>query len=88
MNKLNTGQPAITGYRNMTEAEIALINRIKEHAETTRQLLGEVSDYLYSQGTTVGGIDPDPARWLAIGRTELQQGYMAVIRAVAQPTTF
>ena len=27
-------------------------------------------------------------RWLAIGETDLQTGIMALIRAVAQPTTF
>ncbi|CNJ03413.1 Uncharacterised protein [Yersinia aldovae] len=31
--------------------------------------------------------DIDP-RWLAIARTELQQGFMAAKRAVAKPTAF
>lgn len=31
--------------------------------------------------------DVDP-RWLSIARTELQQGFMAVKRAVAKPTAF
>lgn len=30
----------------------------------------------------------EPLRWLAIGRTDLQTGLMALIRAVAKPTTF
>lgn len=29
-----------------------------------------------------------PCRWLAIGRTDLQTGVMAVIRAIAQPGGF
>ncbi|MBC4892321.1 hypothetical protein H8L28_26810, partial [Klebsiella pneumoniae] len=27
-------------------------------------------------------------RWLAIGKTDLQKGFMAVIRSIAKPTTF
>jgi hypothetical protein len=26
--------------------------------------------------------------WLAIGKTDLQKGFMAVIRAIARPSTF
>lgn len=32
-----------------------------------------------------GGLDQ---RWVAIGKTDLQKGLMALTRAVAQPTTF
>lgn len=39
------------------------------------------------------GGPPQPAisynlRWLAIGQTDLQQGFMALIRAIARPETF
>jgi hypothetical protein len=27
-------------------------------------------------------------RWISIGATDLQRGFMAVIRGIAQPTTF
>lgn len=30
----------------------------------------------------------EPQRWLSIGRTDLQRGLMATIRAIAQPGTF
>lgn len=30
---------------------------------------------------------PD-GRWLSIGKTDLQKGFMAVIRSIAKPTTF
>ncbi|NCC29378.1 MAG: hypothetical protein EOM22_14890 [Gammaproteobacteria bacterium] len=33
-------------------------------------------------------MDAQPQRWAAIGRTHLQEGLMALTRAVAQPTTF
>lgn len=72
--------PKIIGYRRLTEAEIAIINRIKAKAEEVRELLAEVQghDVTYT-------VDP---RWLAIGQTDLQTGFMAVIRAVARPETF
>ncbi|MEY5099619.1 MAG: hypothetical protein RJA36_2338, partial [Pseudomonadota bacterium] len=30
----------------------------------------------------------NPARWAALAQTELQTGYMMLVRAVAQPSTF
>ncbi|HSX85400.1 MAG TPA: hypothetical protein VLE50_08320, partial [Cellvibrio sp.] len=30
----------------------------------------------------------EPMRWLSIGKTDVQTGIMALIRAIAQPTTF
>lgn len=32
--------------------------------------------------------DAEPHHWVATGATNLQQGLMALTRAVAQPTTF
>ncbi len=34
----------IKGYRDLSQAEIDLMNRIKEHAENTSSLLDEVKD--------------------------------------------
>lgn len=36
----------ITGYRTLDDAETALINRIKAHAEETRSLVTEVQNFL------------------------------------------
>jgi hypothetical protein len=36
-------------------------------------------------------VDGQPSidqRWVSIGATQLQQGWMAVIRSIAQPSTF
>ena len=27
-------------------------------------------------------------RWVSVGATDLQQGFMALVRSIAQPTTF
>lgn len=69
----------ISGYRDLSEEEIALMNRIKAKAEEVGALVSELKD------SPVPGLDK---RWVAIGAIELQQGFMALTRAVAQPTTF
>ncbi|ADI96252.1 conserved hypothetical protein [Acinetobacter phage Ac42] len=67
----------IKGYRDLSQAEIDLMNKIK--AKGTE--LGELVEELQS----AGGIDQ---RWVEIGKTDLQTGLMALTRSVAQPTTF
>lgn len=90
----------ITGYRELSQAEIDLMNRIKAHAEATKELAADVAVHLGNQSrnaaaqsehderelTRIG--EAAPSRWLAIARTDLQTGFMALTRAVAQPTTF
>lgn len=76
-------QPAITGYRQLNEREAALMNEIKAHGV----MLGKLVDQLRAET----GADGQPLldqRWVSIGATGLQQGLMALTRAVAQPTTF
>lgn len=67
----------ITGYRDLTEAEVALMNRLKEHGNE----LGFVLDQMANDPTL-------DQRSVAIARTQIQTGMMFAIRAVAQPTTF
>jgi hypothetical protein len=69
----------IKGYRELNETEITVMNDIKE----TGEALGALCDTLAAQPSSV--VDQ---RWIAIGRTHLQQGIMALVRAVAKPTTF
>lgn len=66
----------ITGYRDLTQDEIDLMNRIKEHGETARELLEAVRSKDIDQ------------RWASIAQTHFQEGYMALVRSVAKPTTF
>lgn len=67
----------IKGYRDLSEDEIALMNKAKEMAEQVGSLVEEIMEH------------PDTdKRWAAIGKTELQKGFMSLIRGVAQPTTF
>lgn len=67
----------IKGYRDLSQAEIDLMNKIK--AKGTE--LGELVEELQSAGGT-------DRRWVEIGKTDLQTGLMALTRSVAQPTTF
>lgn len=67
----------ITGYRDLSQAEIDAMNRVKSLAVSA----GSIVDGVFA----LPGVDK---RWAAIGKTELQQGFMALVRAIAQPTTF
>lgn len=72
-------QPKITGYRQLTEAEVALMNEGKALAE-------QVGAYVEKLRSTFSPTLDQ--RWISIGATDLQKGFMAVIRGIAQPTTF
>ncbi len=81
----------ITGYRDLSQEEIDLMNEVKAHAEQTRHLLNRVDQVIQSQAETPDNPHTStttPARWLSEGRTDLQKGFMCVTRAIAQPTTF
>ena len=73
----------ITGYRDLTEEEIDLMNKIKGLAEKAGDLIEELS--ASDAVDTEDGID---LRWVDIGKTDLQKGFMALIRSVAKPESF
>ena len=66
----------IKGYRDLSKEEIDAMNHIKQLATE----VGSALDVLTNL--------PIDQRWLSIGRTDLQKGFMSVIRSIAQPTTF
>lgn len=86
--------PPVKGYRALSQTDVDLMNEIKAEGERLQQLILKIEGHL--RRTEGAEASPEqerqdaaqPARWLAIGRTQLQQGLMAVTRAVAQPTTF
>lgn len=67
----------IKGYRELSQDEIDAMNTIKAHGKE----LGELIEQLRSRE----GIDQ---RWVSIGATELQQGFMALTRSIAKPDSF
>ncbi|RLA77012.1 MAG: hypothetical protein DRG30_01435 [Epsilonproteobacteria bacterium] len=75
--KMDNQHKKIKGYRDLSQAEIDLMNEAKELAERVGELVAK--------------INKNPAtdkRWVAIGQTDLQKGFMSLIRGIAQPTTF
>lgn len=69
---------AIKGYRELTEGEINAMNEVKELGQN----LGDLIEKLEMTSVSVD------KRWVAIGKTQLQQGLMALTRAIAKPTFF
>ena len=67
----------IKGYRDLTEVEIGAMNDCKSVAVEVGILCDKIA------GMT--GVDQ---RWVAIGRTDLQKGFMSLIRGIARPETF
>lgn len=79
----------IKGYRTLPQEDVDLINRVKAHANETYLLWEEVRLHVTRSKHVPGSIpDSEPARWAAIARTDLQRGYMALVRAIAQPAGF
>jgi hypothetical protein len=69
----------IKGYRELSPSEVALINEIKAKAEEVGALVEKLHD--------LGGFQLDN-RWVNIGKTHLQQGFMALVRSVRSPRLF
>ena len=67
----------IKGYRDLSQAEINAMNAVKAEGERLGLLIEELRDN--------GSLNQ---RWVSIAETHLQQGIMAAIRSIAQPTTF
>jgi len=88
-------QPKITGYRQLTKGEVDLMNEGKALAEACGAYIAKLrqhGDSARPLATKDSAEVPSPLlldqRWISIGSTDLQRGFMAVIRGIAQPTTF
>ena len=96
----------IKGYRELSQEEIDLMNRIKTKGAELLELQAELVDLLKLQELSkLNAVDQaktsdseaeakaefnrfhaaEPFRWAAIGKTDIQTGIMALVRAVAQP---
>jgi hypothetical protein len=67
----------ITGYRDLSQAEIDTINAVKALS--------------IQCGVIIDSLENDPStdkRSVAIARTNLQQGFMWAIRSIAKPAGF
>lgn len=71
----------IKGYRDLSQEEIALMNEVKNKAAEVGALIEALETAAKDRGQVDG-------RWIAIGKTDLQKGFMALVRAVARPESF
>lgn len=67
----------IKGYRDLSQGEIDLMNKIKAMAVEVGALVEELDRKVWAD-----------KRWVEIGKTDLQTGFMALVRSVAKPETF
>lgn len=65
----------VAGYRALTDKEVDVVNFTKSMEE---QLAG----WWLKVGDLVPGLD---RRWMAVARTHFQEGFSAMVRAVARP---
>jgi hypothetical protein len=70
----------ISGYRDLSEAEIGRMNALKHLEETVSNALTDV------EAAARNDDDPHAGRWAAIARTHLETGFMFAIKDVARPT--
>lgn len=76
----------IKGYRELNGQEIAMMNAIKEKAAEVGDLIAGLEGRVKTNGAD--GSTPPDGRWLAIGKTDLQKGFMALTRSIAKPDFF
>lgn len=76
----------VPGYKPQSSDRIALVSSNKE---TEEGLLRVIDEMMKAEGPQFGAVLGQPSfdrRWLAIARTHFEQGFMALNRAVFQPT--
>lgn len=91
---MNEVKVTISGYRQLSAEEQERINRIKAVERALLQLVGDTRDALERQAMDAHDDAEiarlraaEPARWASIARTHFQEGFMALVRAVAQPAS-
>ena len=67
----------IKGYRELDQDEIDAMNQVKDLAANVGTLIEKLEQ-----------TDSSDKRWLAIGKTDLQKGFMALVRSIAKPGFF
>ena len=88
-------QPKLTGYRQLTDADAALMNRIKALGAEIRQLERDIGAHLANEAlkatdeqAALQFHQADPSRWLRRGAEDASVALMLMTRAVARPTHF
>lgn len=71
--------PPVQGYKPLSQRKVDEVNINKQLEEV---ILRRLDALAYSQDYANGFID---GRWLSIGRTHIEQAFMAINRAIFQP---
>ena len=87
----------ITGYRELNEEDVALINMVKSKANDIDSFMCALENREHTPPRPFGTLEVlrlEPlegsidSRELALARTKLQEGFMHLVRAIAQPKSF
>ena len=83
-------QPKITGYRQLSQAEVDLMNDAKALAEQCGALVAKLREHADTSRTHVTPmlLPALDQRWISMGASDLQVGFMKLVRGIAQPSTF
>lgn len=73
MTEKHSGLP-VAGYAAQTSEAIDLVNANKRHEERVLRVIDALAE-----------VEATDKRWLAIARTQIEQGFMALNRAVFKP---
>ena len=90
----------ISGYRELTQTEIDLMNKVKALGPQIESVFIEVQKHILAQRKALSDPHPfntegferledaTPERFAALAKTDLQTGLMHLTRAIAQPSFF
>lgn len=92
----------ITGYRNLSPAEVELTNNVKALGARIDSELRLIANHLATQRAAIDTENDEdvrraelarlkaaePERWLAMARTDFQMALMKAVRAITQPGNF
>lgn len=84
----------IKGYRELSQAEIDLMNEVKETGVKLQELFQKINMQLERQYNLADEeerkriVQAEPTKWLGWAKDTSQVVLMQTVRAIAQPSTF
>jgi hypothetical protein len=81
----------IKGYRDLSRAEIDLMNEVKAKGEELRTLIAKIEAVVKTADDVPVGAafeGDDPLFWLRYADGSFRTGVMYAVRAIAQPTSY
>ena len=79
---LTSTPTGVEGYRELNASDIAVINSIKFAEKNLMSMIA----YTANRNVEANGLSKEvDQRMIAIAKTQIQLGFMALVRAIAQP---